>query len=190
MDAVTRSRTSLALGVSIALAFCAVSAYNQFRITDAMIALSPVQGSLVARLRVVSGWSAAVVILSHLALCFMLAMLIMGLARMQGTHLGTRNVITALGCAHAPLLLWAGYGAALFAGRVDKEHVEMFAQSIGRLMVARPFAYLGAVIWLVVLSVWQFNVATRLAAALAILPVLTIWAVLSILGWVLHAVPQ
>lgn len=141
-------------------------------------------------MRLASGWVAALIILSHLGLCFILVTLMIGLARLQGIVLRTQNVVIAIGLAHVPLLLWAGYGAVLFAGSFEKEQLEVFADSIGRLMLTRPFAYLGGMIWLVALSVWQFGIGTRQAATLTLPPVLTIWAVLSILGWVTNAIPR
>jgi hypothetical protein len=185
-----RSKALAALGALTIALFCIVSVYNQFRITDTVMAMSPLSARLPERMRLASGWAAAASILSHLGLCFILAMLIIGLARLRGMALPTQSVVIAIGFAHVPLLLWAVYGTVLFIGSFSREQLELFGRSLARLLVARPFAYLCAMIWLVPLSGWQFSIGIRQAATLTIPPVFAIWVVLSILGSVINAIPK
>lgn len=185
-----RSTAPTVLATLIIALFCVGSVYNQLRIVDVAMALAPAPARATEQTRLASGWMAAVTILSHLGLCSILAMLMTGIARLQGIALRSRSVVIAVGFAHVPLLIWTSYGVVLFTGSFEKEQLEVFAGSIGRLMVARAFAYVGAIIWLVPLSVWQFSIGMWQAATLSVAPVLAIWAILSILGSVINVIPR
>lgn len=185
-----RSNGLLVFGISVVALFLVVSISNQFRMMDAMKTLSAMPIMEAGRLHAGTAWTAAALTLAHIGLCFILVMLITGLARVQGVPVPVVRMLIAIGVAHVPLLVWALYGAVLFGGNFEKEHMDIFTRSIARLILTRPLAYACGIIWLIALLAWQFQIGPRQAATLALAPVLTMWAVLSILGWVVYAVPK
>ena len=190
MDDLTPKAKRLAVaGATLAVAlFCMISVHNQLRVTAIVAELGQSPDRVTARLRVAAAWVAGVTVFSHLALCFVIVALIVGFARIQGvTGLRRSKVVAAVGLAHIPLVLWAAFGAHVFASQFSADHLESVASSIQRVMMARPVAYFGATVWLIVLSGWQLRVGLKQAATLVLPSVLAVWTVLSIVGMVTNA---